>query len=273
MPNESSILEWLEENQYRAYPLQAVGQRGFQTALSLDSLILDAQLLFHGTANNRQLPAEVKLESIVVAGSQLTLTVTNQPSFSFNRTGASYPMYLRNSNNSLLVVSSVADTITVDAAFTDVKFEDCVCTPVFGLNAGVQSLTLQRSGDSLAAGDRTSSISIVTLEGLIELKEGRQFDIQLQGQTLKLGAGRNFGVPIGCGDWFTDLGVEDNCGDLVSSINGVRPEASPGPIFLKGGQHIKIFSDPEFHRIYIGLDFDAEDVCNVVKTQPLINLK
>lgn len=273
MTNESSVLEWLEENSYRAYPLQAQGNRGFQNGLTLDALILDAQLVFHGAEDNRQMPAAVKLEAITVNDSQLSFTITNQPTFTFNRTGASYPVYLRNSNNSLLVVSAVAADITANAAFTDVVFEDCCCVPIFGLNAGVKSLTLQRSGSFLAAGDLNSSLSTVTLEDTIELKEGRQFDVQVNGQVLKLAAGRNYGIPIGCGDWFTDLGVEDNCASLVSSVNGVRPETSPGPILLRGGANIKIFADPEFHRIYIGLDFDAEDVCNVVKAQPLTNLK
>ena len=273
MTNESSVLEWLEENQYRAYPLKAEGSRGFQINLSLDALILDAQLQFHGTAENRQLPAAVRLETITVSGSQLSITVTNQPTFSFNRTGAVYPVYLRNSNNSLLVISAVAADINANAAFTDAVFEDCCCVPFFGLNAGVTSLTLQRSGDSLAAGDRRSSLSTATLHGLIELKEGNQIDLQLNGQVLKVSAGRNFGIAIGCGDWFSDLGVSNDCDSLVSSVNGVRPETSPGPITLQAGNHIKLFSDPEFHRIYIGLDFDANDVCNVVKTQPLVNLK
>jgi len=233
-------LEWLNENSLRCYPLQEDGNKTFLTTLSLNRCILDALLLYTEPVNRNA----VKLESIVVNGQQVTIMVTGQPEFAFNRSGCVYPVYVYNTNGSVLAVGEEFALVNANASFSGIRFEPTCVIDTSGVWRGVTSLA-----------ERT---------GVVEFKEGFQFGLAINQQTVKMTADRNAGRPISCQRFFENV-VADDCNEIISYVNGVTSSDNPGKIVLKAGPHVQIFDDPENHRIYIGLDFDSLDVCQPVR--------
>lgn len=249
----STIVEWLNENEQRAYPLTVNSTRWLQAgavAVDLYALILDARLVYTTT-----LPDEIELTKISKDGEFLELTVTGLPPFRFNPSD-SYPAYVRNSSLSLLTLGEAAKTIydnmTAEIAVSSVYFEPCVAIELTGVATGVNSVIFNKT--TMPAGE-------------IELAEGYQTDIQFGNQLVKLTVGRNEGIPLGCLDFFSDE-LDYDCGDIISSINGASPRESGGRIYLRAGEHVKIYEDPESGRVYIGLDFKTTDTCEPVILPP-----
>ena len=252
--SKSTVVEWLNENSFRAYPLISSSPRYFVKGIKkydLFAAITDAQLLFSN------LPEKVNLEKIVTNGTTATVYITGQPNFIINNYTTSRNVdqfiYVYNSNNSLIVLGSEFTKLLSNTTykFTNCEFEACTLVEVSGIYSGVSSLTIQ--GDDTPITGETTFI------------EGYQLSLIPNGQTINLEVGRNEGIPLSCE--ITAGNVPSNCSNIITSLNGAMPNKTGTPIKLVAGSHINIFEDANNHRIYIGFDFDANDIPS--QTQPL----
>lgn len=245
---DNLILEWINENSLRAYPLMAAGSPIFVLrgiTFNAFEMVVDANFVY-GT-----LPNSIKLSSIAISGSTATFGVTGQPSFSVNLS-STFPAYIRNSVGSLLVLGRATATLlgqSTTVVFTDLVFEPTVSIEQSNELLGVSSITLDT--DTL-----TNAISIV---------DGYQFSAVPTGQTIQIEANRNEGIPLPCGNF---KGTTNDCNSIVSNVNGAAPVNDGEPITILAGNHVKVFDDPDNHRVYIGLDFTATDACTVPSLLP-----
>lgn len=102
--SESLILEWLDENRLRSFPLKPKSDFSIigYPSLKLNEIILDAFFVYQSTK-----PTAIKLESININGPQVTFYITGlSPFVVSNALAAIYPYYIRNTEGSLLVVDS-----------------------------------------------------------------------------------------------------------------------------------------------------------------------
>lgn len=246
---ESLVVEWLNENYYRAYPLKegltpvVIGQFDFFKS------VLDACLVYS------TLPVgAVHLYGFGVNGYDLNIYVTGQSVFTItNYKTATYPYYVRNTENSLLVLGeeckSIPNTRKDNLTF---EFEESVCFETGGAWEGVSSIAFNDDA---------------TLTGEINFKEGYQFDIGISGKVLSLEAGKQYGIAIDCTKYFE---LTNDCSNLVGFINGTGVVENPGDFSIIAGENISIFSDKPNHRIYIGFNFSKKsDICQDIIENPM----
>lgn len=255
---QSTITEWINENAHRAYPLTVDSTKeavGNDTPMDLHKIILDANLVYV----DDDMPEQVKLEKIESDGVDITLYVSGENSVPFVVTEAltaEYPVYIRNDRGSLLVIGEAVKACLLGAQpsieLSGVVFEPSVCSEVRGRLRGVTSLTL---ANNMLVGD-------------IELVEGFQTGIEFQDKNvLYIAAGNSEGLPLDCRNFFANE-LEYDCGDIVSWINGATASENGGTLKLIAGRNIKIYEDKEYNKIFIGLDFDPEDICVVPALPP-----
>jgi hypothetical protein len=250
--SNSTVVEWLNENSYRAYPLTAESTRFFnknRTDYDLFSILLDAHLAYASWPSTE--PAITKM---VTGATDLTISVTGQSAFVLaDFANASYPAYIRNSEYSLIVLGEPCKTLPINSTInlSAAVFEHTVSTHLPTNMLGASSLNVLGSGN---------------LTGVITLTEGYQTSLTpTLPDALQIEVGRNEGVPLPCRQVYS---VDDDCATIVSSINGVTANKTGGKIQFVAGRHINIFSDKINNRIYIGFDFTSEDVPEQQFTSP-----
>lgn len=251
---DSLIIDWLNENQYRAYPLKNKGVRSFDTNLNLDTMILDANIVTDIVSTSNP----VKLTGITISGGNCTIATDISQTFVIsNYLSASYPQYIRNNNGSLLVVGDDIKNVTSNFTFTTVEFEESVITIFDPYWYGVWSVSFN--------GELIDSASMT-------FEAGYQFKITADEDTstIKLGANMNYGIPIGCDEFFP--GIDKDCNDIISYINGVTVSGNGSDMKFTSGSNIAIYNDPDNNRIYIGLNFESPDVCQNINERPLPNI-
>lgn len=221
---------------------------------SMDGLILDANLVYRETV-----PTEAdlgRLVSVTVVGADLVISVHGQSLFTvINYQSASYPYYVRNTDGSLLVIGKTAKAVTTTLTFLNQLFESSVISILNGPLKGVDSLSFNSS---------------TPLIGEILFEEGYQVNLAPTKVTnsLKITAGKGYGLPIGCDRLFEDS-VPANCGQLITYINSCEVGEDFGDFKLKAGEHVVIYPDPDRHRIYVGLQFDKVDICQPQPSRPV----
>ena len=254
----STIVDWLNENEQRAYPLTTDSPATIEangTLVNFHKVVLDANIVFI----EDDMPAEVKLEKVTSNGTDVTLYVSGANSETFLVTGvnsATYPVYVRNGQGSLLVLGEELKACLTAAnpslELSDVKFEPTVASEFRGRLRGVTSLAFNG----------------VTLVGPVDLKEGYQTGIEFRdGNILYLAASPSEGIPLDCRNFFENE-LDYDCADIVSWINGATPTDNGGKLRLIAGRNVRIFEDKENSKIYIGLDFDDGDICPVPNLPP-----
>jgi len=238
---DSVVIEWLEENSYRAYPLQEGAANIFtlgKNSYDIYAAIVDANLAFS------VLPTTVTLDKIVINGTTLTLYISGQNTFSVTLS-AQDVYYVRNSSNSLLVLNgSVVNQwsgLQTFCKFTNLFFEPSVCYELSPRYLGVSGIHF---GSSLSAQNWTN---------------GYQFSVVPNGQSIQLEVGRNEGYTLPCGDFRDSTGLL-SCDNVVHNINGATPVTAGGSLTLTAGPHVQIFNDPQRNAIFIGFDFVASDI-------------
>lgn len=242
----SLVLDWLAENEQRAYPLkETINRQSSGSYYLTNDVILDAQLVYSSD------PGTVQLTSIVVSGNNVTFNVTGSVQFVADKTQP-FPQYLRLVSNHLLVVGEgITDITDGTYNFSSVTFEPSVVHEFYGPWFGVESISFD--GET-------------ALTGTINLYEGFQFEIRIDEQELFLGANSIYGIPIGC-EHFGDK--PNNCDDIISFINGVQPDGN-NHLQIIAGPGINVWDDPEHHRIYVGFNFtSADDLCKDIPPTPL----
>lgn len=240
----STVVEWLNENENRAYPLTSNSTRYLvkgRNTYDLYPVILDAMLVF------TTLVTSVSLTKIKAVSGDLTITLSADSTLiEFIITdykNVVYPQYLRDTNQNLLVVGAAATSLPDNITFEVVNtaFEPSVIYEMLPDVLGVSDLTI---GDHLFTGN-------------IVLSDGVQLSFTPNKNAIAFEVGRNEGIPLGCGDY--SAGTPD-CGAVVSSVNGVTPNKTGNPIFFTGKNHVTVYDDPDSNRVYIGLDFTAADI-------------
>ena len=240
--SESTILEWLNENRYRAYPLQegfASSFRAGQKVGDIYEILIDANLVFSA------LPTAVYLEKIIMAGSSLTAYVTAQPPFVFTLDGTTKEYYCYNSAGSLLVLNGWVNGLIGRQEFYrfNIPFEPSVCCETGGLYTGVTSIAFQGTDISTS-----------------NLVNGYQLSWQVNGRLVAVEAGQNEGLPLPCRSFFPSADGVPTCDSIPSQINGATPSNKGGSINLVAGKHLQIYNDPSISTVYIGLDFDTTEI-------------
>lgn len=242
----STVVEWLNENALRSYPLIEGSPRAIvsgEVSVDLYALVLDATLFYTNAPDNAQ------ITSIQTTGFTLTVRVTGQSDFVVhNYTTATYPQYIRNTEHSLLVLGD-ATAIPTNLTFpVNATFELSTVIEIYPNTKGVSSLTIDET----------------TLTGAISLEDGYQCSLIPNGNTLQIEVGRGEGLPLPC---VSVKGVTNDCDSIVSSVNGVTPIATGGILKLVAGNHVKVIDDPDNHRIFIGFDF-VDDTQILPQTLP-----
>jgi hypothetical protein len=275
--SNSTVVEWLNENTLRAYPLTEDSDRYFSRSgnrYDLFAIILDTLLMYASSA----IPDTIKLNSIkteLVGGvATMTIQIDGQTPFTIDHYttvntedhNSRYPRYARNSQHSVLAVGEEAARLVcgITVAFSNAVFEPSVSVELSDVTNGVSSLNI--SGN--------------TLTGDITLTEGYQLSLIPGTENIAVEVGRNEGKPLPCvsvGADAGDCGCErvdecyDRCSDcctVVSSINGAGPARTGNTINFLAGNHVKIYDDRDHHRIYIGLDFDTTDISKQIQINP-----
>ena len=108
---------------------------------------------------------------------------------------------------------------------------------------------------------KSSLVNLQSFTGDLEFIEGFQFGLTTIGQQLLLSANKDSGEPLSCESFFPN---RNDCGSIISSINGAETINNPGIIQLHAGRNIAIYDDPANHRIYIGLKFEKGNVCTPI---------
>jgi hypothetical protein len=126
------------------------------------------------------------------------------------------------------------------------------------------------------------SLSQTSLVGDIKFLEGYNFRLLVSNNLIDLEIGASYGLRMSCGSSFIDPAYLD-CDSLVFSINGVPPDAN-GDFNLIQGTNVVItpgnslttnFEDSQQeiannHSLFVGLTFDATDICAPVNITPSI---
>jgi hypothetical protein len=255
---QSIVTEWLNENSQRAYPL-TTGSTNLITVGSvsyeLQKVILDANLVYLLDF----MPEEVFLTRVEISGNNVSFYITgdNSPPFVVTDVpNATFPVYVRNSQGSLLVLGEELLTLfstNTSHEYSNVTFEPSVVSEFIGRLRGINSVTFNNH----------------TFVGTINIKEGYQTNVQFKpNNVIYVSAGSSEGIPIGCQNFFSDE-IADDCGTIVSWVNGASPLENGGNLRIVAGPHIKIFNDKDNSRIYIGLDFESVDVCKAKPLPPI----
>ena len=225
--------------------------------LSLDAIILDANLVYVQTPADISLVGQ--LQSVEISGPDLVVRVYGQPDFLItDYKNTVYPYYSRNPAGSLLVFGQAAKNVYRKITFANQFFESSVITLLDGAWHGVSSLAFN---------------TLPALTGDIEFTEGYQLglDVIQPSNTLKVSAGSQYGLPLGCARIYGPS-IEDDCASIVSYISGASVRGNLADFSLTAGTHISIYPDKENHRIYVGLNFNASDVCQSLPAKPVTQI-
>ena len=245
--SNSTGVEWLNENEYRGYPLTSDSTRYFivnNITYDMYPMILDAMLVYPS------LPNSVEILSFQSSGTDLTIAVTGTTFVIPNYLSATYPQYIRDSNSNLLVIGSAVKTLPINTLFpiSNALFEASVVYEILPTNLGLASLT----------------IGTFNLTGDITLNQGYQLSL-IPGDTIDIEVGRSEGIPITCGGY---LNITNDCFNIINSINGITPNKSGDAIKFVAGEHVVIIDDPDNNRIYIGYDFSPQDITDQPVMRP-----
>ncbi len=253
--SQYQILDWLNENANRAYPLKQGEARTLGgTDISFDKILLDANIVY--TSGSLDLPNEATLDNFTVSGNTVTVTINGQTAFTFNKSTVTYPAYIYNNISLLVIGEEVLNVVNGSYAF-DAKFEPSVVSDFRGAWKGVESITVE---------DRETELD-EELTGEIIWEEGYQIGIAVPSNN-QISIVANFvnGDIAPCGLNLFDY--PEDCDEIIAFINGVTVQSNPGKFEFVPSGNVVIYEDSENHRIYIGLNFDPNDLCEHLLTNP-----
>jgi hypothetical protein len=285
------VIDWLNANELRAYPLMLTAARPAQFK---DNFLLDLQLI----------TTTVNLQSAVVYLKRVTSLPSGQidvyfgtqavdlAHFSIPSGDKSYPLYLRNPDGNLAVFGhGVADydnsTVATNTQDYFIPVEPSVCHQFNEAWLGVESFHV--SPEKITAQNSFSpklplqdALAVTYLQGDISLLEGYNFRVNASKGVIDLAIGTNYGLKTGCNTNFL-YPEQCDCDSVVSTINGVPPD-SLGNFKLVAGTDIIItsgtsvstdFQDSFSERansntIFVGFSFQANDLCAPLNITPTI---
>jgi hypothetical protein len=298
------IIEWLNENELRAYPLI----EGKTNSAIPDNAILDLQLVIDSAVS----PIGAKLIDFTIGFYEVTITFTGDNIFNFtyaDETSGSlndlkYPLYLRNNKGSLLVLGEGIKAIEQYKTITyNIPVEPATVFPFGGAWLGVTSLNANPKYTSISNSiEPLLPLEVDTISsgttGDVELSPGYNFRINFNNNLINLAVGFGYGLQMSCNTHFIDPTLLD-CPDIVSYINGVPPD-STGLFRFTAGSNIYLFDGntvaspiydknvtPELttytdlsgtvydglnaNTLFVGLTFLETDLCSPVQLLPTNN--
>jgi hypothetical protein len=264
------IIDWLNENEYRSFPLIEDFTRvtgGSAGGWELDNgVILDAQIV----NNNSSFPTNsANFNVLLKTIEHVTEFGTRSLKFIFGDTGNTfvtftvtsplnkvYPLYLRDpSTGSLLVLGEATKKIPMVATDVDgvatlsIPVEPSVCYDFTEAWLGVKSIdSLDNKKTLTIVGNPTDSYKPFLplqpadpsnpLQGDVYFLEGYNFKVDMSDGFVNLYVGAEYGLQMECGLSFIASEYLD-CDELVSYINGIPPD-NKGNFRLLGGNNINI---------------------------------
>jgi hypothetical protein len=291
------VIDWLNENENRAYPLlEDVDKRCITEGVDWsfpDEIIIDANLVFLTQDLSSLSPA---LNRIRIDGNKVVFEISagnEHQEFSIDDALAeNYPHYVRLSNGSLLVVGEAVKQIpfyggTLDLDFA-IPFEPAVTTQFNEAWLGVSSIQgnpekKTNPGTYSPELYLKAALEPTKLSGDVYFLEGYNFRVDIADNLIDLEIGFNYGLLMNCETGFLDP-VYLDCSDLVSYVNGIPPDAD-GNLRILPGSNIDIilgtsvgsgvFNDKfgeraEDHTLLVGMTFSTTDICAPVDIKPNI---
>jgi hypothetical protein len=248
--SDSVVVDWLNENEFRAYPLRDSQSFNFIIAgqsFDISEAILDALLVYSSD------PGVPQITGVSVAGGVVTFSVSGQPDFEIPQAGP-FPFYRRLPNGSLLVVSRVVSNYPEGSSVTGFYFDEVVVVELDDSWGGVTEVTFTDTQNPVN--------ELIASSGFVDFLDGFQFaaDIEEDGEGIRLYAGREYGKVLGCGDYSNATPPEFDCENYVLSINGATADIN-GVIELAAGGQISVINSPEEHTIYLQPAYRPEDIC------------
>ena len=292
------VLDWLNENELRAYPLlDSYNNRVFDCAGASwqlpDNFLLDLQLI--DTVHKHETPIALQTISRSTLGVELAFGSEDYTVESFFISSAdilaeAFPKYVRKPGGSLAVFGRGLLEFLIVCATNDVflspniPVEPSVFTEYNGAWLGVASLKV--SPEKISKADSyvsdlplSDSPQQTTLTGNIRLLEGYNFNVLIENDLINLAVDKSYGLPMDCSTSFLQEEYLD-CTQIISYINGIPPDdlgnftINPGDnINITQGSLISGFNDAfseqsNAHSLFIGLSFNASDICAPVNITP-----
>lgn len=271
------VLDWLNENEIRAFPLLNDANKLFTINgvdwLLPENFILDLQLTVKdfSLVNDDREAITVTLSSIAMLESgsvNVTFSAEEQiAEFAIDSPDTqTYPLYMRNTDGNLAVFGSgvmdfAAAAQSATTITTNIPVEPAVCVQFNGAWLGVNSLSTSPekvSLDALLVGASRvyepslpleDTLTTTTLNGDVKFLEGYNFRVAISRELIDLEISSGLGLRMNCSTSFIPEEYLD-CGEIVSYINGVPPDSS-GNFRLTAGSNINITKgaaiDTEFY--------------------------
>ena len=260
------VLDWLNENEIRSFPLLDNSNKLFALNgsdwLLPENFILDLQLTVQDSSlvdvNREPVPVMLGTIELLESGDmKVSFSAEEQiTEFSISSPDTqSYPLYVRNPDGNLAVFGlGVLDFVTAaqtaTSLTTNIPVEPAVCIQFTGAWLGVNSLSTSPekvSLDSLLVGAARAyepslpledTPSTTAIQGDVKFLEGYNFRVAINSGLIDLEIASGRGLLMNCATSF--LREEYlNCADIVSYINGVPPDDA-GNFRLTPGSNISI---------------------------------
>jgi len=301
------VLDWLNENELRSYPIIEGTSKtltGETSTLELpDNFLLDLQLLITSfrlsQENGTSVPIFLKklkyTNSLDIVFGTATATVET-----FTITSPeeeTFPLYIRTPAGNLAVFGTgVTELLTAGnnqpfEVYGDISVEPSTCSQFDAAWLGVKSLSAtpeKVSKNALDVGIVRSYEPVLPLidmpeatklTGDVRFLEGYNFRVNISNSLIDLEIGASFGLNMNCSTSFLQEEYLD-CSELISYINGVPPDTTgnfklnPGTnISIVSGNTLQPFNDPltesaNTHTLFVGLTFQSTDLCAPVNILP-----
>ena len=294
------VIDWLNENELRAYPLQEETQAKIVIGADLYDLpqdfLIDLQLkapvsLQPGSSVNPVYLKRISYVSTTTLAAHFGMEGTDIASF--NVTLTEYPLYVRTVEGNLAVFGAGVATflswcniqnITPRDINIHIPVEPSTCIQFNDAWLGVNSLqgspgkqTRQDSFEPVLP--LVGATTPPALTGDVKFLAGYNFRVAIAGGALDLEISNSHGLHMSCNTSFIADQYLD-CADLVSYINGI-PADPNGNFRLANGANIAIVSGNSVdlssaadvnlanqHTLYVGLTFQATDLCAPVNLTP-----
>jgi hypothetical protein len=295
-----TVVEWLNENELRAYPL-IEGEASQEVP---ENFLLDLLLVV-----NRDVATLSQVRLLGITGDAVGLSVEfsgEGNTFLVSKTGT-FPQYVRNSNGSLAVFGEGAKTFfAVGSSLNlvcDIPVEPATIFKFDLAWLGVSSVGTYKNYQSDNVGSYVPKTPLVLnaqnqkLTEHVEFYPGYNYKINFRDDKINMAVGFKFGLPMDCTTEFVAPELKD-CHDIISYINGVPPD-SRGVFRITAGENIFTFSGntvdedipdnnpmiealyysqgkPQIERInpntlFVGLTFLETDLCSPVQLLPTNN--
>jgi stringent starvation protein B len=295
-----NVIEWLNENELRAYPLI----EGERSEMVPENFLLDLILLVNQNIADL---ASVRLLNIATEISGISVQFSGEGNTFFVPKNQVYPVYVRNQNGSLAVfgegVEQFINNSTTSVVECNIPVEPSTIFKFDLAWLGVSKITTYKNYQSIENSYtpltplELSAIGDYSLTGDVEFYPGYNYKIDFNDGKINMAAGFKLGMAMDCTTHFISPELKD-CDKIISYINGIPPDTS-GAFRFTSGENIYMFdgntvavdipdTNPKIDELYysqgkppilkinpntlfIGLTFLESDLCSPIQLLPTNN--